>query len=371
MLTNKEIKDKAERSYKDFLQSVLRREIFFPLHIKGNKGNANMPLQTLYPALKHLIDHSKEKTGIGYTLTYKEINTRHSGIITLPDAIFFANPADFLRYIEKEADFLAFKKALELTKRRVPNIVQWIEENPLKLQKYAADWESILTVVAYFIQNPAPNCYWRQLPMAVDLFEMEAHQPLISEILATILPYSTQETAFEARFGLRYDVPMVRFRFLDAEKDIAYPLPDCPTITAENIFFITDKSIFLAFPQCPNSIAIYWEHTPTIVTQILGGVQKKCYFIGDISPKGFEQLAALRHYLPNLQNIWMDKRTFDAFAKHHDTLKYVDITTFLPRLMNEEADFYQFLMNLSQHNALMQYKIAHSFLVERLNLLFL
>lgn len=37
MLTAKEIKDKTERSYKDFLLSVLRRDAFFPFHIKGNK----------------------------------------------------------------------------------------------------------------------------------------------------------------------------------------------------------------------------------------------------------------------------------------------------------------------------------------------
>ena len=51
MLTTKEIKDKAERSYKDFLISVLRRTLFFPFHIKGNKGNVNAPLQDLFPAL--------------------------------------------------------------------------------------------------------------------------------------------------------------------------------------------------------------------------------------------------------------------------------------------------------------------------------
>ena len=71
MLTTKEIKDKAERSYKDFLTSILRRTLFFPFHIKGNKGNVNAPLQDLFPALKHLIDNSKEKIGYGYTVYTK------------------------------------------------------------------------------------------------------------------------------------------------------------------------------------------------------------------------------------------------------------------------------------------------------------
>jgi len=126
MLTAKDIKDKAERSYKDFLISVLRRDIFFPFHIKGNKGHANLPLQELYPALKHLIDNSKEKVGYGYSLTYKEVNTRHSGIITMPDVIFSENPVDYLKFIEKESDFLAFRKAIDLTKKQVPSLLVWL-----------------------------------------------------------------------------------------------------------------------------------------------------------------------------------------------------------------------------------------------------
>lgn len=106
MLTAKEFKDKTERSYKGFLQSVLRREAFFLFHIKGNKGNANQPLQDLFPALKHLIDNSKEKLGYGYTVTFKEVHTRHSGIITMPNAIFFENPQDFLHFIDKEGETL-------------------------------------------------------------------------------------------------------------------------------------------------------------------------------------------------------------------------------------------------------------------------
>jgi hypothetical protein len=225
MLTTKEIRDKAERSYKDFLLSVLRREVFFPFHIKGNKGNANLPLQELYPALKHLIDNSKEKIGYGFTLTYKEVNTRHYGIITMPDTIFFENPQDFLKFIEKENDFLAFRKAFEHTKRHAPTLLTWIEENILKFQKNAIDWEDILKIALFFIQNPRPNCYWRQLPIDVDLAIMEVHQPLIGELLDVILSSNaifSEEKEFAPRFGLRYDEPMLRIRWND--EDVALPI---------------------------------------------------------------------------------------------------------------------------------------------------
>ena len=204
MLTSKEIKDKTERSYKDFLQSVLRRDMFFPFHIKGNKGNANLPLQDLYPALKHLIDNSKEKLGYGYSVTYKEVNTRHSGIITMPDAVFFENPTDFLKFMDKEKAFIAFRKAVDLTKKQVPSLLKWLENNVLKCQKYADDWADILKIVLFFFQNPKPNVYWRQLPIDVDLSAMETHQALIGELLEAVLPphaINQNETAFEPRFG--------------------------------------------------------------------------------------------------------------------------------------------------------------------------
>ena len=218
MLTSNEIKEKAERSYKDFLTTVVRKEIFFPHHIKGNKGNADAPLQHLFPALKHLIDHSKEKIGYGYTLTFKEVNTRQSGVITMPDEIFFENLPDYLKFIEKEKDFLAFRKAIDQTKSQIPTLLQWIENNPLKCQKHTSDWSDILKLVQYFIKNHPPHPYWRQLPIEANLSTLETLQPLLTELLTHALPptaFNALATTFEPRFGLRYDEPIIRIRFLD------------------------------------------------------------------------------------------------------------------------------------------------------------
>lgn len=381
MLTTKEIRDKAERSYKDFLLSVLQRKVFFPFHIKGNKGNANLPLQELYPALKHLIDHSKEKMGYGFTLTYKEVNTRHSGVMTMPDAIFFENPKDFLQFIEKESDFLVFRKALEVTKRHVPVLLVWIEENVLKFQKNAPIWEDILKIVLYFHQNHLPNCYWRQLPVSVDLAEMEAHQILIGELLEVILPFSAinhEEKQFEPRFGLRYDEPMLHIRFLDKNqtlpfgKNIIFPLSqitDLEDITFEKIFFITDKSVFLAFPNLGKSIAIFWEHNNDILAKATIFSAKQCYCCNDISPKAFQQLSEMREFLPSLLPFLIDKMTFDAFAKHHQTQKMANHSNFLLHLTPDEQVFYQFLLNLEEKNTLLQRYVSHSFLEKQVVLL--
>jgi hypothetical protein len=386
MLTTKEIKDKAERSYKDFLISVLRREIFFPFHIKGNKGNANVPLQDLFPALKHLIDHSKEKIGHGYTVTYKEVNTRHSGIMTMPDAIFFENPQDFLKFIEKEHPFLAFRKAVELTKKQTPALLKWIEENVLKCQKNAENWEAILKVVHHFMQNPKPNCYWRQLKLDVDLTQLEPLKPLIGELLDFILPPSLinqNETLFEARFNLLHDEPLIRLRFLDdnfnAQSSIFNsegPLSinadfaiKCSIfahfsdISCEKVFLITDKDVFLSFPKHENSLAIYWEHTIDVLSKINWLNKKTVFLMADMTLKGFEQLSEMRAILPDLKTLLMDKSIFDAFPQHHQTQKLNNANAFLIHLNEEEQSFYKGL--LKEQKGLCQRDVAHSFLEKR------
>jgi hypothetical protein len=408
MLTSKEIKNKSERSYKDFLQSVLQRTMFFPFHIKGNKGNANLPLQDLYPALKHLIDNSKEKLGYGYSVTYKEVNTRHSGIITMPDAVFFENPTDFLKFIGKEQAFLAFRKSVDLTKKQVPSLLKWLENNVLKCQKYADDWADILKIVLYFIhchceeRSNLPNCYWRQLPVDVDLSAMETHQALIGELLEAVLPphaINQNETAFEPRFGLLYDEPIVRIRFLyDVElplsikPDFAMPISTLANYfvdtkeqplqnddeilnlvvvsravhsckdNCEKIFFITDKNVFLSFPTAPLSIAVFFEHSADIFSKIQWFQNKIVYFIGDITPKGFEQLSDMRAVFSNLKSFMMNKTTFDAFPQHHQTQKTVSVHSFLAHLTADEQAFYAFLISLKEKNGLLQKDVSHAFL---------
>ena len=397
MLTTKEIKDKAERSYKDFLISILRRTIFFPFHIKGNKGNVNAPLQDLYPALKHLIEHSKEKIGYGYSLTYKEVNTRHSGIITMPEAIFFENPQDFLKFIDKEQDFLAFRKAADLTKKQIPALLKWMEDNVLKCQKNAAHWDAILKVIPYFIQNPKPNCYWRQLKLDVDLAELESFKPLIGELLDFILPpnlINQNETQFELRFNLLYDEPLIRLRFLDdtfndefnndfnveslispskhplsisSDFSIIYSkIANWTDIPCDTVFLITDKDVFLSFPKLQNSVAIYWENTMEVLAKINWLNNKTVYFMGDITPKGFEQLSEMRSVLTHLKAFMMDKIVFTIFSQHHQTQKTINTNAFLIHLTQEEQLFYKELLNLKELNGLLQRDIAYSFLEKQL-----
>jgi hypothetical protein len=228
----------------------------------------------------------------------------------------------------------------------------------------------------FFQQNPKPNCYWRQLPIDVDLAAMETHQTLIGELLEEILlpnQFNINELSFENRYGLRYDEPILRLRFLSEREqtpygnDISLPFSQLHTLeksTFEKIFFLTDKSVFLTFPNLDDALAIFWEHPNNLLTKIPFLSSSQCYFIGDIAPKTFEQLAQLREGIPSLyhlQSLLLDKNTFDAFPQHHQTQK-ITTSTFLSNLNRDEQDFYQFLSQKEDKNTLLQKHISYAFL---------
>jgi hypothetical protein len=131
-------------------------------------------------------------------------------------------------------------------------------------------------------------------------------------------------------------------------------------------FFLTDKSVFLAFPNLENAIAVLWEHSNHYLNQIPFLNHKKCYFISDISPKNFEQLAELRTILPDLASLLMDKTTFDNFPQHHQTLK-VATSAFPTNLTASEQALYQFLLQKTDKNCLLQKHVSDAFLKKSLS----
>jgi hypothetical protein len=284
----------------------------------------------------------------------------------------------FTNHCDKENDFLAFRKAVDLTRRQVPILMNWLENNVLKCQKYANEWADLLKVVCYFQQHPRPNVFWRQLPIDVDLIALESLQMLVSELLDLALsPVAIQanETQFEKRFGLRFDEPLLRLRFLDEHEinadfgeDITLPfsIVEKLVILSNDFFIVTDKNVFLSFPKRKNSLLLLWD-TPSVMPSKIAWLQtKQCFFIGDIAPKSFEQLANLRQALPNIKSLMMDKITFLTFEKYHETQKANAQTIFLQHLTPIEQNYYQELLNMNEKNCLLQKNIAHSYLCKQI-----
>lgn len=322
MLTPNDIRKKALRQYKDFLRAVLQRKPFFPLSIKGNKGKATAPLDVLFPQLRRLLEGAKEKIGYGYTVTLKTVNTRHAGEISMPDDIFFANVEDYLKFIDKEAEFLQFRKAIRATQRQVPDLLVALQEKPGLVIKHLAIWEDLLKVIAFFQKNPNPQQYSRALEIDVPATFVEDNEAIIETLVKMILP---GHLIPKGGLGLKKEEILVLFRALDSGvfpdlsdnlQQFGLPLSLSKTIkiNAFKIFIITDQINFLRFPNHSDSIAIFGDK---VVLEQLAEMtwlkNKNLYFWGDISMSDFERLAYMRKHFSNIQPFLMDKKTYHQY----------------------------------------------------------
>jgi hypothetical protein len=350
MITPAEILKKAERQYATFLSAVLTRQRFFPFEIKGNKGKANDSYEKIFREIRRLLEGEKKKIGYGYTVSLKTINTRQAGEISMPDQIYFENVEDYVKFIGKETEFLAFQKAARTCKKELPELQNFMVEQPLKVIKHLEIWKDLIKVGVFFLDNPKPNLYAREIPINIaNANFIEDNQIILNDILNAILPKDAifeKETIFEKRFGLKYELPQIRIRSLSGNlanfliSDITLSLNDWQQInlTAETVFIITDKMNFLRFPETPNAIAILV--TPKIIEnlkEITFLKNKKIYFWGDISLQSMEYLSAIRTVFPKVKSFLMTVELLEKYADFVETKKVENAAIITHLTMDEQA----------------------------------
>lgn len=339
-----------------------------------------MPLEVLFPSLKLLLEGGKDKIGFGYEVSLKTVNTRHAGAISMPDDIYFDNVEDYLRYIEKEAEFSRFQKTIVPSLKILPILKTWIEKQPLQAIKHLDIWADLMQVCQYFSKNPQPDAYIRNLPIDIAPTFIKAHQSILTDLLNVILPNQEKidSPIFEERFGLRFDAPTMRIRLLDTGlikdfpnfvQDISLPISQFQQvhISAENVFLIEDKDCFLTFPKCAKSVAI-WSggHSLKSLQNLSFLHSKHIFFWGDIAAVSFKKLSQIRTNFPQTQSLLMNEKTFSLFGK-----RAIRTTFYFPHLANlnaEERACYSMLQNALAENCLEQKEIAQRHLEREMDL---
>jgi len=85
------------------------------------------------------------------------------------------------------------------------------------LTDLSISWTDVLQVCLYFIQNPRPDLYIRQLPIEVHTKFIEQNAALLFSPLDFLIPTDIRNPK-ESRVGwyyLCYDEPLIRMRVLD------------------------------------------------------------------------------------------------------------------------------------------------------------
>jgi len=362
MITPNEIKLKAEKKYKGYLQSIIKNDTFFPLIIIGNK-KPSKSIPEFKIELNNLISNSKDKKGFGYTISFKERKTKVLGTQSFPDCIFFNTEQDYQTYLKIETEVSLFKNAFQHILNEFSELQKWVEKYPTKIIVNIDNWNDILKVCTYFKNNPKPNLYLRELPITVHTKFIENNFSILRELLDIIIEPSinNSETKFEKRFNLKYSEPLVRFKILDSSisdkyfsglTDISIPINQFKELRLpiKKVIVVENKTnlytIALTLPVQENTIAIFGsgfkvENLKNI--KWLNSVE--ILYWGDIDIQGFEILSQMRGYFTQTKSFLMDEDTFNKFFEN-DNGTLSKVTTLL-NLTNIELNIYE---KLKQNN---------------------
>ncbi|WP_182869570.1 Wadjet anti-phage system protein JetD domain-containing protein [Rhodopirellula sp. JC639] len=333
MITPEAIAEKAKRIYPKAVGAWLSEEIdtFFPHRVP-----ANLSLSKDHAAAIEQVDQlrkaSKDVTGRGYTVCYESRRSRTYGLNQFPSAILIDSMDDLVHLAGCQSQWDTLQESVATLRRRKPELWPWlVQRNHWKtLPEIAAVLDGLLDIVDYFQTHPRPDCFARELPLAVSTKLLETHRRRLATWLDIVLPPHTIDhrygyDAFEPRYGLRYARPHFLIRTLDdqlqselglafdelslpAESLASLPVADARTLIVEN------KINLLSLPNMDRSIAL--GGLGAGVTQ-LADVEwlhnNPLYYWGDLDAEGFVILDRLRQSLPRVTSVLMDRSILERF----------------------------------------------------------
>lgn len=357
MITVSEIKKKANTLYKEYLQSLIEaNQSFFPRQIRSNKKPSEDFIK-MKEELNELISCSTDRKSYGYSIHYETINTKKHGVQSLPQSITFECEDNYLKFIGKEKEVALFKKNVLQITSEFPQLLNWYQNNPFSITANSERWNDILKVCRYFISNPNPNLYIRQLPIEIHTKFIEENKAIIQSSLDILIHNHIQdqnERVFEKRFGLKCKPVQIRIRILDPDiankyfsrlTDISITEGELRTLDLDcsKIYITENEMNFLTLPTIKNAIVIFGKGFAINTLKNVNWLQSKSIFYwGDIDIHGFQILSQLKGYLPNTKSIMMDMSTYEQFKEMSVENKVANP----PKLSNLDASeicMYEFL----------------------------
>ncbi len=337
MISFEELDKRIKKQYTRVLQAHVRGEQIFPLYIRADK-TPGADFGALNRQLEELISHSSHHQPFGYLIETATVNRRQHGTQDEPRAFYFDTLEKYIGYIGEEETFRAFVADNQFIQVLYPSLVDWLATHTADVILYHGKWPLLLQVIEYFLQNPRPGLFVRELPLkGLGTKFVENHKAILYSLLNQLLPAEAMDVnatglaQFEKRFGLRTDAPRIRFRWLDAKlaeactgglEDVSVPIneiahkywPVKRVLIVENKTNLLRADVYLTLPAMQGTLAIFGSGR---AAALLAGIewlkQAEILYWGDIDAEGFEILDNLLHYFPQAQAFCMDSETLQAF----------------------------------------------------------
>lgn len=379
MITPAEIIKKAERRYPDILRAYINDDNLLPLQFPVGRLSKNLVERR--QQIDNLRRRSKEQTGQGYALEWQTINRRDLGKQTTPRQVVIETMDDYLAVIRKRTEYQQFVSDVDHIRRRFPALNDWLLANPQEVIDYSGRWPDLLMVCDYFVKQPRPNVYIRELSIPVHTKFIEQHSRILYQLLDALLPdeaINPDETRFNQRFGLKSPPSTIRIRLLEEQLDWQYglrlddlslPVEQLAHLLADHVrpktVIITENLItFLTLPKTPNSIGLFGQGFAVQLLRHVAWLQQ-CQIIywGDIDAHGFQILSDLRQKFPHVHSVMMDQQTLDDHTDYVVDSKAVRIERF-DGLTEAETTLAQAV--LENNWRLEQEHISHDYALARL-----
>lgn len=389
MIQPDEIKKEALRWYFDFLTASVQGEPFFPKDIrfigKIKPSETLKDFPKIQKELENLRQESKDTIGYGYRIDFIKRKDKKIGEQLFPDRIYFDTPSDYLKFIGKEKEFERFLRVSHKITIEIPDLNSWIIDHPQKVIDNFEKWDDLLKVCKFFIKNPRPNLYIRELPLDISTKFVEGNQAIIRTLLDTLIAdhINNDESDFEKRFNLKYREELIRIRILDEQlakklffgvTDFSIPISQFVSlnIPCKRVFVLENHTNFsnifnfLTLPHLADSMAIFGKG---FQIGLLKNAQwlsdKQIVYWGDIDAHGFQILSQIRGYFPQTLSCMMDFETFHEFQDL--AVPGIDTTvTELANLTHDEHQLFTHLLDIRERNRLEQEKIPQSYALKKI-----
>jgi hypothetical protein len=388
MISEKAALQQLEKWWPQVLRAGLEQEDFFPRALsrigKPKPKEWIENFEQVRSAQEQWLKRSQPYKSKGWSLSWEERDYRSIGRNRFIQSIDVATLEDYLYLLKREQAYAQVMADAAMIAGAIPGLRSWCIASPLDVESHHTQWNELLKVVRYFMEEHRPGQYYiRELPLDIPTKFIENHKRLLISLLDEVLPDARINDQFrgvrhfEQRYGLKFRQPVVRLRLMDVAladqhfsgvQDLALPLdalaqlklPVRRAIILENKTNYTNLMNLLTLPQAKGTIGIFGSGFGVgALSEVAWLSEVEMFYWGDIDAHGLQILSRLRAYHPHVRPFLMDEQTLKVFG---DYVRYdapYSLAASLPGLNNKEKALFEELnarqMRLEQEHIPLDY----------------
>ena len=357
-------------------KSYMQEESLFPYAIRMKKATQ----KEVRLNLSTLLDEVKKLERLKLYVEYKEFDFKSIGVQRLPISVVFESEVDLLEFLKKKIEFKEFCKAYDKSVEQFPLLKRLFLVKPKILLQNRKIIDALLDIVDFFVENPRPYIYIREISISgIDTKFIQKNRVVVDAFFSAVLNEKSynkditklSDNGFEKKYGLKYELPLVRFRILDEAlfingiSDISLTTEEFAKLNfpCKRVFIVENKITMLSFVSLHQAIVIFGNGYGVGRIKEAKWLQKReLFYWGDIDMDGFAILSQARGYFEEIKSLFMDKKVVEEFKdlivtteeKTHKNLEHLtpDESLLYERLFH---DYYAINMRLEQEKVPFRY----------------